>query len=190
MEKRNFVTDMRPKCVTKLRRTRPVGRPRKYRTNAARQRAYRQRHKRRQPVWWRSACQTRETPQDFFDRLDAEFHFTLDVCALPENAKCARYYTPADDGLQQAWSGICWANPPYGLVLRQWVKKAYESAQAGATVVCLLPIRTDTVWWHDYVLPYAEVRFLRRRLTFGGAKHAAPFPCAVVIFRPADTQEK
>ena len=143
----HFVTDLRPKRVTKCRRVRAVGRPRKYRTNAARQRAYRLRRKKsRQLVSWRSTTAVWETPQDFFDTLDAEFHFTLDVCAIPANAKCARFFTPVDDGLQQAWSGVCWANPPYGLVLRQWVRKAWESARAGATVVCLLPVRSDTVW--------------------------------------------
>jgi hypothetical protein len=105
------------------------------------------------------------------------------VCAIPENATCAHYYTPAQDGLRQVWTGGCYANPPYGLVLRQWVRKAWESAQAGATVVCLLPVRTDTVWWQDYVLPSAEVRFLPKRLKFGGTPHNTPFPCAVVIFR-------
>jgi hypothetical protein len=106
------------------------------------------------------------------------------VCALPENAKCTDYFTPAQDGLRQEWHGVCRANPPYGLVLRQWVAKAYESSKSGALVVCLLPVRTDTVWWQTYVLPYAEIRFLPKRLKFGGSPHNAPFPCAVVIFRP------
>jgi phage N-6-adenine-methyltransferase len=123
------------------------------------------------------------TPQDFFDKLNEEFHFTLDVCATPENAKCPRYFTKSENGLLQKWEGICWMNPPYGREIGQWVKKAYESAIGGATVVCLLPARTDTSWWHDYCMK-GEVRFIRGRLKFGGASENAPFPSAVVIFRP------
>jgi len=127
------------------------------------------------------------TPQDFFDKLDAEFHFTCDVCALPENAKCARYYTPTDDGLTQRWSGVCWMNPPYGKVIGKWMQKAYESSiTGGATVVCLVPARTDTAWWHDYAMR-GEIRFIRGRLKFGSSKNSAPFPSAVVIFRPRRT---
>ena len=124
-----------------------------------------------------------ETPQDFFDRLDAEFHFTLDVCATPENAKCERYYTERDNGLMQPWQGACWMNPPYGREIGRWVRKAYFAAQAGATVVCLVPARTDTAWWHDYVMRANEIRFVRGRLRFGGSNNA-PFPSAVVVFRP------
>lgn len=125
-----------------------------------------------------------ETPADFFNTANEEFHFTLDVCALPENAKCRNFFTREEDGLQQKWEGVCWMNPPYGREIGKWVKKAAESAQEGATVACLLPARTDTRWWHDYVIPYAEVRFLRGRLKFGGSKNSAPFPSALVIFRP------
>lgn len=125
-----------------------------------------------------------ETPQDFFDLLNSEFHFELDVCAKPENAKCPRYFTPEEDGLKQKWTGVCWMNPPYGREIGRWVKKAYDSAHGGATVVCLLPARTDTSWWHDYCMKADEIRFIRGRLKFGGAKHPAPFPSAVVIFRP------
>lgn len=92
------------------------------------------------------------TPQDLFDRLDRIYRFETDVCALPENAKCERYFTPQMDGLRQEWSGICWMNPPYGRQISLWVRKAYESARDNmATVVCLLPARTDTAWFHDYV---------------------------------------
>jgi len=124
-----------------------------------------------------------ETPQDLFDKLDAEFGFTLDVCALPENAKCRRYFTPEEDGLRQKWTGTCWMNPPYGRQIGLWVRKAFEAAQEGATVVCLLPARTDTRWWHEYVMRAAEIRFLRGRLRFGGARNPAPFPSVVVVFR-------
>lgn len=121
------------------------------------------------------------TPQDFFNKLNDEFHFEIDVCALPENAKCDKYYTPHIDGLKQEWTGICWMNPPYGRAIGNWVKKAYESSQNGATVVCLLPSRTDTKWWHEYCMK-GEIRFVKGRLKFGGAKDSAPFPSAVVIF--------
>lgn len=124
------------------------------------------------------------TPQDFFDKLNAEFHFNLDVCATKENAKCKRFFTKEHDGLKQEWKGMCWMNPPYGRQISLWVYKALESARGGATVVCLLPARTDTAWWHSYVIAHAsEIRFLKGRLKFGNAKHPAPFPSAVVIFK-------
>jgi phage N-6-adenine-methyltransferase len=137
-----------------------------------------------QPALFSSRTDQWETPRWFFDALDAEFGFRLDVCASPEFAKCKRYFTPSMDGLKQQWTGVCWMNPPYGRKIGRWVAKAYESAQQGATVVCLLPSRTDTAWWHDYVMKAPEVRFLRGRLKFGNAKSAAPFPSAIVIFRP------
>ncbi len=128
-----------------------------------------------------------ETPQNLFDNLDAKFGFTTDVCATPESAKCAHYYTPEEDGLRQTWSGNCWMNPPYGREIGKWVKKAYESAQEGATIVCLLPSRTDTAWWHDYVLRaeaegFADITFVRGRLKFGSSKNSAPFPSVIVFF--------
>ena len=124
------------------------------------------------------------TPPEFFAEADAEFGFTLDVCALPSNAKCPTYFTPEQDGLKQTWTGTCWMNPPYGRVIRHWVKKAYESAQAGATVVCLIPARTDTRWWHAYVTRASEVRYIQGRLKFGESATGAPFPSALVVFRP------
>ncbi|MDT2259631.1 DNA N-6-adenine-methyltransferase [Paenibacillus larvae] len=93
-----------------------------------------------------------ETPQNLFDRLNEEFKFDLDVCAIPENAKCKRYFTPSEDGLKQEWKGACWMNPPYGRQIGKWIAKAYESSLAGATVVCLVPSRTDTKWWHGYCM--------------------------------------
>lgn len=124
-----------------------------------------------------------ETPRALFDLLSKEFRFATDVCALPGNAKCAHYFTPAMDGLSQTWTGICWMNPPYGRAIGAWVQKAYESARDGAVVVCLLPARTDTTWWHDYCM-LGEVRLVRGRLRFGKASAGAPFPSAIVIFRP------
>ena len=129
-----------------------------------------------------------ETPQEFFDELDLEFHFDLDVCALPENAKCTAYYTPEQDGLSQPWYGCCWCNPPYGREIGRWVKKAADSAEGGAMVVMLLPARTDTRWFHDYIYGKAEVRFVRGRLKFGGCKNSAPFPSMVVIFPRKEAQ--
>ena len=119
------------------------------------------------------------TPQNFFDELNREFSFTTDVCALPENTKCEHFYTPETDGLKQEWTGICWCNPPYGREIGKWVKKACESA---ATVVMLLPARTDTKWFHDYILNRAEIRFVKGRLKFGGGMQSAPFPSMVVIY--------
>ena len=124
------------------------------------------------------------TPQAFFDRWNAQYGFELDVCALPHNAKCARYFTPEDDGLKQRWTGVCWMNPPYGREIGKWVQKAYQSAQEGATVVCLLPSRTDTRWWHSFVVLASETHFIAGRLKFGDSKNSAPFPSAVVVFRP------
>lgn len=123
------------------------------------------------------------TPQDFFNDLDKEFRFETDVCALPENTKCARYFTPEQNGLAQEWTGTCWMNPPYGRQIGPWVQKAYESSLTGATVVCLVPARTDTKWWHGYATK-AEVRYVKGRLKFGGCTDNAPFPCAVLVFRP------
>lgn len=124
-----------------------------------------------------------ETPQEFFDKLDDEFHFTLDACATSENAKCKRFYDEVQDGLTQSWNGVVWCNPPYGRkITGKWVKKGYESALGGATVVMLLPARTDTAWFHDYVYGKAEIRFIRGRIKFGGSKNAAPFPSMVAIF--------
>lgn len=133
-----------------------------------------------------SASAEWETPREFFEELNREFRFDLDVCARPENAKCERYFSPEVDGLRQDWAGVCYMNPPYGKEIAKWVKKAYEEAQKGATVVCLLPARTDTSWWHEYVMKAREIRFVRGRLRFGGAKNGAPFPSAVVVFAPGE----
>jgi phage N-6-adenine-methyltransferase len=123
------------------------------------------------------------TPQETFDRLHEEFGFTLDACACPANAKCARYFTREQDGLSQEWAGVVFMNPPYGRQIGKWVQKAYESAVNGTTVVCLLPARTDTRWFHEYCLPHGEIRFLPGRLYFGDGKGRAPFPSMVVVFK-------
>jgi len=125
------------------------------------------------------------TPMEIFDPLDKEFHFELDVCAEPWNAKCIRFFTPEQDGLKQEWSGACWMNPPFGKEIATWVVKAWESSQNGSTVVCLLPARTETSWWHDYCLR-GEIRYIRGRIWFkdkNGKTGRPRFGNAVVIFR-------
>jgi phage N-6-adenine-methyltransferase len=136
-------------------------------------------------VAFSSASDDWATPPHVFRELDAEFGFDLDVCASATNARCVRYFTRDDDGLAQEWRGVCWMNPPYGETIGQWMEKAYYAAQAGATVVCLVPARTDTGWWHDWATR-GEIRFIRGRLKFGDATVGAPFPSAVVVYRPAN----
>ena len=136
-------------------------------------------------VMFSSATDLWATPQDFFDKLNAEFHFTLDPCACPDNAKCAKFYTKHDDGLLQNWAGeIVFCNPPYGRSICDWVKKRYEeSRKPGTIVVALIPARTDTCYFHEFIYRKAkEIRFIRGRLKFGGAKNSAPFPSMVVVF--------
>lgn len=124
------------------------------------------------------------TPQHLFDQLNEKFRFETDVCATAENAKCSEFYTVEQNGLVQDWRGVCWMNPPYGRTIGAWVKKAHDSAvQNGATVVCLVPARTDTKWWHEHCM-HGEITFIRGRLKFGKATNPAPFPSAVVVFRP------
>ena len=129
-----------------------------------------------------------ETPQDLFDKLNNEFQFTLDVCATPENAKCDKFYTKEQDGLKHPWKGTVWCNPPYGRGIGQWVRRALFASVSGSTVLMLLPARTDTKWFHDYIYKRnnVEIRFIRGRLKFGGSKNSAPFPSMVVVFMPHD----
>lgn len=124
------------------------------------------------------------TPADFFQELDREFRFDLDPCATKDNAKCADYFTKEQDGLAQDWGGRrVFCNPPYGRELPRWVRKCYEESRKGALVVMLIPARTDTAYFHDYIYHKAkEVRFIRGRLHFNGHRNAAPFPSMVVIF--------
>jgi phage N-6-adenine-methyltransferase len=123
------------------------------------------------------------TPQWLFDTLDGRHQFTLDVCAIPENAKCKSYFSPKQDGLKQKWEGICWMNPPYGREIVKWVKKAYESSLDGTIVVALLPARTDTAWFWDYVYHKAKIEFIRGRLKFGDGRGAAPFPSMIAEWK-------
>lgn len=125
-----------------------------------------------------------ETPQAFFDELDKEFHFTLDPCSTHENAKCKKHFTIAEDGLKQSWEGeTVFCNPPYGKELPKWIEKASKSGGGGTTVVLLIPARTDTRAFHEYIYGKAEIRFIRGRLKFGNSKCCAPFPSMVVIFK-------
>jgi phage N-6-adenine-methyltransferase len=127
-----------------------------------------------------------ETPADLFAVYDAEFNFTLDAAATFENAKCNRFFTIRENGLAQSWQGeTVWLNPPYGRQIGKWIEKAYHEAQNGATVVCLIPARTDTRYFHDFCFK-GEVRFLKGRVYFtqnGNGADRAPFPSAIVVFR-------
>lgn len=126
------------------------------------------------------------TPQSLFDALNTEFGFTLDPCSTANNAKCNKFYTILEDGLSRDWTkDRVFMNPPYGREIGKWIKKAYETARGGGLVVCLIPSRTDTAWWHDYC-EKGEVRFVRGRIYFTSQKGTgpAPFPSAIVIFRP------
>src|SRR3990167_4183042 len=125
------------------------------------------------------------TPVGLVTQLEAEFgRFDFDPCASPANAKAAAWQDTeqAWSGLAVPWRGKVWLNPPYGRVIGEWVKKAYEESLKGSMVVCLLPSRTDTAWWHDYVMKADEIRFIRGRLRFGDARNSAPFPSAIAIF--------
>ena len=125
-----------------------------------------------------------ETPSDLFMQLDKEFHFTLDPCCTEHNAKCKRYFTKHENGLMQSWNGeTVFCNPPYSGIA-EWVRKAYEeSLNKGTTVVLLIPSRTDTRYFHDYILDHAEIRFIRGRLRFSGSKNRAPFPSLIAVYR-------
>jgi site-specific DNA-methyltransferase (adenine-specific) len=130
---------------------------------------------------------TWETPQPFFDMLDAEFGFTVDVCAWNHNAKLERYFSPLEDGLKQDWSReVFWMNPPYGRGqdVYSWVRKAYESALAGGTGVALLPVSADTKWYHEFVMRSTEIRFVRDRLWFrlDGKEARANHASMAVVF--------
>ncbi len=138
----------------------------------------------KQSVHFSSKTQEWSTPQDFFNIWNEKFQFTLDPCSTHENAKCPKHYTKEDDGLSQDWGNErVWMNPPYGREIGLWMRKAYESSCAGALVVCLVPARTDTHWWHDWAMK-GDVVFVRGRLKFGGQTNSAPFPSALVIFKP------
>lgn len=139
------------------------------------------------------------TPQAFFDELNKEFDFNLDPCALPDNAKCQTYFTPNDDGLSISWfdyvtaqgnSPVVFMNPPYGDAIKFWIEKAYHESKVGCTVVGLLPARTDTRYFHEYIYGKAEIRFVKGRLKFGNSKQSAPFPSMIVVWKPDNQIQK
>lgn len=133
-----------------------------------------------------------ETPQWLFDKLNKKYNFTLDVAASIKNHKCLDYFDKMDDGLKIDWyehnnklgekAGSIWMNPPYGRQIHKWIKKAYEESLKGAIIVCLIPARTDTKYWHDYIFDKAKIEFLKGRLKFNNSKNSAPFPSAVVVY--------
>lgn len=130
-----------------------------------------------------SASEEWATPPEVFDWLDSHFHFDLDVCATPDNTTCNQYFTKKENGLTSDWGKHrCWMNPPYGRVIIDWMKKACESSNQASVVVCLVPARTDTKWFHQYAGAADEIWFIRGRLKFGDAKNSAPFPSCVVVF--------
>jgi len=126
-----------------------------------------------------------ETPQYVFDILMREFNFQIDVCATHQNSKCSEYFTKENDGLIKEWSPFrCWMNPPYGTNIKKWMGKALNESKKGALIVCLVPSRTDTKWWHEFAMKSGEIRFIEGRLCFGDGKQSAPFPSCIVIFYP------
>lgn len=139
-----------------------------------------------------------ETPPALFAALDREFHFTLDAAALPENAKCAHFLSPDRDALREdcpwstangTWRESVWLNPPYGRGIERWMEKAYRTSCSGVRVVCLIPARTNAPWWHDFVMKAREIRFVRRKVSFGGPVRGVPFwGSVVVVFGPGVTR--
>ena len=140
-------------------------------------------------VHFSSAKMTWATPLSFFRQMEETYGtFDLDVCATAENTKCDSYISPALNALTRPWRGQCWMNPPYGRELPQWIAKAWEEVAccSAISVVCLIPARTDTAYWHDIIFPHAtHIHFVRGRIKFEGAKAGAPFPSAVVVFGTA-----
>ena len=133
-----------------------------------------------------SATDNWATPQEFFNQLNEEFHFSIDACADSFNHKTERYYTIEDDGLSKGYAGeVVFCNPPYGRAIGKWVKKFFDEVNEGGCelAVMLLPARTDTAWFHNYIYGKAEIRFVKGRIKFGGSKHNAPFPSMIVVFR-------
>lgn len=134
-----------------------------------------------------SAKQEWTTPDNLFDPLNKEFNFNFDLAADFKNTKCDAFFDEQMDGLSQPWphGGVCWLNPPYGdkkHKLVDWIKKAFEESKQGATIVMLIPARTNTKWWHEYCMNASEVRFICGRPKFGGATHGLPQPLALIIF--------
>ena len=132
-------------------------------------------------TWFNRSKVDYETPPEVFNPLQKEFGITFDVCATPKNAKCQQFFTVSDNALEKDWNGVCWMNPPFGREMKKWVIKAWTESQKGVTVICLLPARTNTNWWHDYCMK-GEVRFIRGEVKFVGCKNGLWLPMAIVIF--------
>ena len=145
-----------------------------------------------QKVMFSSKTGNWATPQDFFNKLDWRFGpFDLDPCASPHNTKCANFFTEAENGLEKNGQGFtCFVNPPYGRGIDKWIEKGYNEAMKSETkVVMLIPARTDTKYWHKYVMKADEVYFVKGRLKFGDSENSAPFPSAVVVFDGTNRQQ-
>ena len=126
-----------------------------------------------------------ETPKELYDLLNGRYGpFTLDPCATKANAKCSKFYTKNNDGLRKSWADeVVFMNPPYGREIGRWIEKAYRESRSGVQrIVCLIPARTDTTYWHNYIMKASEILFVRGRIRFVGGKYPAPFPSAVIIF--------
>lgn len=141
-------------------------------------------------AYWTSNSDEYPTPLALFDELNAEFHFNLDPCSTDENAKCEKHYTKADNGLSKSWRGCrVFCNPPYSRIA-EWVEKCYrEGTKDNTIVVLLIPSRTDTRYFHNFINHRAEIRFIKGRLKFGENANSAPFPSMIVIFRGAVTSD-
>jgi site-specific DNA-methyltransferase (adenine-specific) len=124
------------------------------------------------------------TPRGLYAELDSEFHFDFDPC--PYQHEPAPLFGNSD-GLAEPWGKKTFCNPPYGRVIGDWIRKGYEESRKAKTVVMLIPSRTDTQWWHEYVMKADEIRFIKGRLKFGDAVTNAPFPSCVVVFRGRDS---
>jgi len=139
----------------------------------------------RKDLMFSSEKQDWATPQSFYDKVSSELGpFTLDACAIADNAKCSTFFSPEEDGLTMSWEGYnVFVNPPYGKGIDKWIEKAYKESQKKRTrVVMLIPARPDTKYWHNYVMNAHEIHFVKGRLKFGGCQNAAPFPSAVIVF--------
>ena len=139
-----------------------------------------------------SAKQEWETPSIFFDKLNEEFEFTIDLAANSTNTKCVSFFSKEQDAMDQDWHGICWLNPPYGssgkYKLSEWIKKGFnESQKHNSTIVILIPARTNTNWWHNYCMKSKEIKLVKGRPKFGGAKYGLPQPLAIIVFKKTDS---
>lgn len=151
-------------------------------------------------VHFKSGNKEWETPDSVFKPLEKEFNIVLDVCANDKNTKCRTFLDKGVNSFTASWKdtlkglgdsdSACWMNPPYGRGIDRWIKKAHEEALKGVVTVALVPARTDTLWFHNYIHNKQEVRFIKGRIKFVDASSSAPFPSMVVIFRPADAEIK